>query len=491
MDESELDEVITEVQEGPETGAEADADKPKKRMFKGTEVTAGAPAHELKGKPFQPFWQTIKPTRDQWGTIPRQKLPPIGVIKEVHPSGYGAGSVNIVVANPRTQFSPYTYVVPRTQRLNLLTGRLGRQIMEEMVAYEKLNIGAHITWDYYTSGCDPEIFVVGGDGELMPAFAFLPSKKDPLIVAPGLSDGSTHAYWDGFQAEFDTAANTCCGHLSNSVQFGLKWVLDAARKKDPKAKLSIQNVFMVPAEQLANGAEEHVEFGCAPSFNAYGHSGDKTHGRLVPYRFAGGHIHLGNRGLTAMSTKKDIERIITAMDAIIGVASVSLFAKFDNPIRRKYYGLAGEYRMPSHGLEYRVLSNAWLMHPFIYNLVFDVARRAANVGRQGKLSGWTGTPEETCDIINNCDVAGARKVLERNKGQFLSLMRTIPSWLSKPGQAERMFQVFMEGAESVVRSPEDIAGNWALDSYWARNCGNSGATIYSAMQYLTKKGGMV
>src|ERR1019366_5440055 len=106
-----------------------------------------------------------------------------------------------------------------------------------------------------------------------------------------------------------------------------------------------------------------------------------------------------------MPTLETKINMVKAMDAIAGVACVALFAKYDNPIRRQYYGLPGEYRLPKHGLEYRALSNAWLIHPLIMNLVIDFARKAAIMGKEGLFSKWKATEQETIDCITNCDVA--------------------------------------------------------------------------------------
>jgi hypothetical protein len=211
--------------------------------------------------------------------------------------------------------------------------------------------------------------------------------------------------------------------------------------------------------------DEHVTFGCMPSLNVYGHKGLTAHGREVPFRSAGGHIHFG----IGPRTKKTTANIVKALDSILGVACVSLFAGYDNPSRRLMYGLAGEYRLPPHGLEYRVLSNAWMIHPLITNIVFDLSRKALKIGELGLLYRWVATEQETTECINKCDVALAREILQRNEKFFTEI-------LSAKGveDSKRMYNIFMQGLDSVVARPQDIASNWNLNSYWVTHCDGVG-----------------
>jgi hypothetical protein len=66
----------------------------------------------------------------------------------------------------------------------------------------------------------------------------------------------------------------------------------------------------------------------------------------VPFRTTGGHIHFG----IGKRDDETVSRMVKALDAIIGVACVSLFDGIDDPRRRRMYGLAGEYRLPEYGV---------------------------------------------------------------------------------------------------------------------------------------------
>jgi hypothetical protein len=214
-------------------------------------------------------------------------------------------------------------------------------------------------------------------------------------------------------------------------------------------------------EQTLEAKEEHIQFGCMPSFNAYGMKGLSIPGREVPFRPAGGHIHFG---VGKLSEARAIE-MVKGLDAILGVVCVSLFASFDDPRRRSLYGLAGEYRLPPHGLEYRVLSNAWLFHPLIMNLVFDLSRKALVFGDKGFLKFWKTSQEETIKVINSCDVKGARKIMELNKPVLRRVIASSYIGISEK-ELEVIYNIFYKGMESVVKDPTDIVGNWNLNGTW-------------------------
>lgn len=327
-------------------------------------------------------------------------------------------------------------------------------------------------------GSDPEMFVENSKGDLIPAFHFLGSKDIPNKTWNS-TYGNQTMYWDGYQAEFTTSPQSCLGHHVDSVHAGLKGLLIAARKHDPTARLSVKTTFDVPQDNLNNDKDEHVNFGCMPSLNAYGLEGLKVNGREVDYRSAGGHIHIGyNKG-----TEEETKRIVRAMDSILGVACVGLFANYDEPRRRRMYGLPGEYRLPAHGIEYRVLSNAWLFHPLIMNLVFDIARKSFVIGRNNLLLYWQAEEKETIDTIKFCDIDQAKIILERNKKVFMQILM---SCYHTDKAMENIFDAFKNGMDNIVSDPKDVGGNWNLDSEWRTHSDGVGKNVLYSKDILIK-----
>lgn len=314
------------------------------------------------------------------------------------------------------------------------------------------NLSQHLAYLGNQIGSDPEIFCEDQNGAIIPAFAFLGSKSEPNRQL-GM------AYWDGFQAEYDTTSNSCMQIHGDSLRGGLSNLHSKLMKFNKKAILSAKTVFDIPMELLKSAKKEHVAFGCRASFNAYGMKGLEAPGEEVTYRSAGGHIHFGINSDKIRNDKEGIVRMVKALDAVLGVACVSMCAKFDDPRRRQMYGLAGEYRLPPHGFEYRVLSNAWLFHPLIAHLVFDLARSATTFGYKDFMKHWECDEAETIRIINECDVKAARAVLKKNKKILLQIINT------RYGDMERtefVYDIFYHGMESALKNPTDIIGNWGL-----------------------------
>lgn len=342
-------------------------------------------------------------------------------------------------------------------------------------------------------GSDPEIFCEDEKGIVIPAFNFLSSKADKTTLTaignPSYSNaehGNKPLYWDGFQAEFETSAQHCLGWHVDSVHLGLRGLYEHLMKYNPKGKLSSRTVMYVTQDMLDNAAPEHVAFGCMPSKNAYGLGGLQSEGRDVLFRPAGGHIHFG----IGKHSDEYYTQIVKTLDAIIGVACVSLFQSFDNPERRKLYGLAGEYRTPPHGLEYRTLSNAWLTHPLIMNLVFDIARECVHLGMVGALSTvWNATEQETVECIMQSDVKKSQEILVRNKETMFNIFHKCYNINNNLEHKEFIFNIFMNGIQSIIKDPNNLVGNWNLENNgrnWVNHSDGHGKSVSSTTRKVNK-----
>lgn len=316
------------------------------------------------------------------------------------------------------------------------------------------------------TGWDPEIFVVRANGDLIPAFEFLPSKGEPLFIAktavdyrPGLQV-SSGAYWDGFQAEFSVIPGACHEYGFDRIRKGLRTVLNAAQKKFPDAKLTTKSVFKIPEAKMLGYSEEYVALGCDISLNAYGVDPFQIDNPFkLPYRMAGGHVHLGFR--EGPPSIQDAEVFVKYIDFLATIPSIGMFADVDDPIRRQYYGRAGEYRLPPHGLEYRTLSNAWLGHPAIGHVLMDLVRKGTgNIRQLFNIAEIGLTDDYIRDVINNSDVKAARAVFKDNIGIWGALHGRHYG----TGDSIKMFErAVMQGVESILPNFHDIKGNWKLD----------------------------
>ena len=300
-----------------------------------------------------------------------------------------------------------------------------------------------------STGTDPEIFVVRGEKRksLLPAWKFLPPQK--------LKVGNTidWCYRDGFAGEIGVRAEVCHGYLIDNIRGGLLRVETQAKKYDATAKLTIKNAFPIGKVLMSAGSDEEVALGCERSLNAYDDNPIlPVDGRTLPVRFAGGHVHLGIHHHD--ENPNYFPSVVKGIDSIAGVAAVALFASFDHPGRRRYYGRAGEYRLPNHGLEYRVLSNGWIISPEISHLVLNLVRGGAKIGAAG-LADKVAPEDSIRSIINECDVKAARKYVNERLDLFHSV-------LVADGTRTEAFKKAVEGGVEEFFPDDDIPKYWKL-----------------------------
>ena len=329
--------------------------------------------------------------------------------------------------------------------------------MEPSTAYKLANWSPNSNYYIGTSGCDPEFFAVDEGGDLIPAFQYLPPKLD--------GDGTPNlAYADGFAGEVTPYAVSCLQTLARGTQRLLVEANTSLHVKFPRAHLTLRNTFIVPPTLMEIASDEQVALGCMPSQNAYNLPPLLfENARLMLLRSAGGHIHFGLTSPPDGQRGAQIATAIRLLDAIVGVACVSLMERFDSPERRQFYGRAGEFRTPQHGLEYRVLSNAWLAHPYIFQLVFTLARRVASIGISEPFNFWEATESEVRETIDQSDVQRARKILMRNERMFFTLLNSL--WPSKRRRhAHATLAVFFDGMHTIIKEPDNLEKNWNLRS---------------------------
>jgi hypothetical protein len=378
--------------------------------------------------------------------------------------------------------------LPNDLELKVLTGLQGKAVLDKFNAYAIKHIADMPIYLSTIVGADPEFFVEDKKGKIIPAFEFLKASADPAVALSKVEGqnnyGGQKVYWDGFQAEFTVGANNCLGWVSDSIQASMRCLYKEAHKYNKNARLSTKTLIEVPLDVLANTKPEYVEFGCKPSLNVYNlKSGLDVPAREIPFRSSGGHIHFG----FGKQNPETVTRIVKALDAILAVGCVSLFARYDHPMRRRFYGLPGEYRLPAHGLEYRTLSNAWLFHPFLTNMVIDLARKVTNFGYNNYLHFWQAEEKETIATIMTCDVEQARKILDRNKEIMLALFKAS---YRGGNAAEVCFKAMRNGLETAIKDPTDIVGNWMLGdkvSKWIAHCAAPNLSV--ANSYVTLSAG--
>jgi hypothetical protein len=316
-------------------------------------------------------------------------------------------------------------------------------------SYTRLDIGDTLSKGLrYAIGGDPELFAIGARGRAIPAWEFLPSKT--LV---GRNDH--FPYWDGVQMEATLLPAVCHESLwMNTYAF----IQNAHRKLPKGARLAAVDVVDIPESLLQGASADHITLGCAASLNVYGDTQLlPLDGRELPIRFAGCHIHYG----TGPVAPNKVEAAIKNMDRLYGVLSVSLLDGLSDTRRRQFYGRAGEYRLPQHGIEYRVPSAATLRHPVIWYLSHDLARFAL---MQGIFGGgrvmFPSVPEdEIRRIINDLDVEAARAAMREDKKAVLWVIGQLYTDLS-PSYRAHVVRLLMEGAKAHLALDGELMATW-------------------------------
>jgi hypothetical protein len=226
----------------------------------------------------------------------------------------------------------------------------------------------------FTFGADPELFLVDDKGELVSAVGLIPgTKQEPHKVDKGA------VQVDGLAAEFNIDPASSFDEWNGNIVTVLKQLKAMLPKGygfriEPAVRFS-QSV-MDAQPDTANA------LGCDPDFNAWT-------GEVNPYpdtakdpllRTAAGHVHIGWTGDELMPVTDELHvghcrDLVKQLDWFLGAWSVQ---KDPDVTRRALYGKAGAFRPKPYGVEYRVLSNFWLVSKDLRRLVWNRLQSAVD-----------------------------------------------------------------------------------------------------------------
>ena len=222
-----------------------------------------------------------------------------------------------------------------------------------------------------TIGADPELFVTK-DGKFRSAHGLIPgTKENPHRV----NDGAVQV--DGMALEYNI--DPC----STADEFVAKnqSVLAQMQAMVPGYEFAIVPSCRFNGNHFRAQPEEAKELGCTPDYSAYTLKENPKPDNKTTMRTASGHIHIGfvpdGEKVDILSDEHMIRcaTLVKQLDAYLGLPS--LF--YDGDVhRRKMYGAAGAFRPKPYGVEYRVLSNAWLLSPERMRFVYNQTVQAVN-----------------------------------------------------------------------------------------------------------------
>jgi len=220
-----------------------------------------------------------------------------------------------------------------------------------------------------TVGSDPEFFFIR-DGEVVPSAEVLP-------------ENSRNVARDGFQGELHPAPSGC---RVSAGSFLARAIFNArGYAREVGAELSFEPGHIISDEVWKKASPEMKRFGCNPTLSAQEKNPHRVTGLRERFRAGAGHIHLGNTMLRTNRTDQELaERFVKTLDIVAGNTLVLIDRDPLNAVRRKNYGRAGEYRLKSYGLEYRVPSNFWLKHYALWSFASQLCRNAMAIVEQNR-----------------------------------------------------------------------------------------------------------
>lgn len=247
-------------------------------------------------------------------------------------------------------------------------------------------------------GSDPEVFLRDSStGNFASAHGVIPgNKQDPFEVPLGA------VQVDGMACEFNTTPASTRQEFINNVT-GVLSTMSEMIPQELELAVALPVAKFTP-EVYDVQPREAVELGCEPDYNAYtGVENPRPNANNdARMRTAAGHIHIGwtqNADFTSFEHMQTCRELTKLLDASLGVFSLSYDKDTE---RRALYGKAGAFRPKSYGLEYRVLSNAWLKSEDLIGQVYDMAITTVSAFLEGAFA-LPAFSERAQSIINNSD----------------------------------------------------------------------------------------
>lgn len=255
-------------------------------------------------------------------------------------------------------------------------------------------------------GADPELFLEK-DGEIVSAEGLIGGTKN---APKKISDAGHAIQEDNVMIEFNIPPSDSLENFTDNIQFVKDYLTTLANVQG--GVLNFSASAMLDPKYLQT--EQAKLFGCDPDLNVWQkrvNDPPRAGGNL---RTCGGHIHIGYDN----PTQEVSEKIIYAMDTILGLESINL-DKDDR--RREMYGKAGCFRFKDYGVEYRTLSNFWIQSEELIKWAYEKTVEAIALVNSGEIDAIVANNAKIETIINNNDKKGAVKML----GQIEKLLTKV------------------------------------------------------------------
>lgn len=219
-------------------------------------------------------------------------------------------------------------------------------------------------------GADPELFVYDTKNKaFLSAHDLLPgTKANPKKVPRGA------VQVDGLAAEFNITPAKSQREFIKNIAHVRNIIEMMVKKKNKDFRLVEKPSVMFDFEYFASLPFDVLLLGCDPDYNAYNMQPNMKPSTDLPLRTGSGHVHIGytkDRDIEDSNYVQSCAELVRGLD----FALISASKTWDTDTQRKtLYGHPGSFRPKKYGLEYRVLSNAWLAEEWSIKFVYDTAK---------------------------------------------------------------------------------------------------------------------
>lgn len=229
----------------------------------------------------------------------------------------------------------------------------------------------------FTFGADPELFVYSYDkGTVVSCHDMLPGTKADPYPVPG---GAVQV--DGTAAEFNVNPSTTFEEFNQNIDS----VLFALRKMLPSRHDLVSFASHCYEEEYFDTLPySAIELGCMPDYDAWtSKRNPKPKSKSArTLRTAAGHLHIGWERADGQPHNPrspefiaEANLIVQLMDWHVGAWSCTIDHDL---IRRTLYGKAGACRYKTYGVEYRTLSNFWVLSTDLRREVWNRMQQAVD-----------------------------------------------------------------------------------------------------------------
>lgn len=266
-----------------------------------------------------------------------------------------------------------------------------------------------------------EMFVVSPERDVtLPAHMFnFPLQEH---AAERVVSGSTgKVYRDGWAVELSTCHPDT--NIVSLINKGKLLMREAEYRIPAGLKFSLTPAMKVDLQQVKAVPPDLRVFGCKPSWNAYKgvEEGVFVDPNTHPFRCVGCHFHLS---LDPQEAKQHPEitfsrfphaQLAKLFDLYLALPLMWMFPSSALKERRRFYGLAGDYRLPqgenTSYIEYRSLQSEVWCHPLVAYYFYTTAR-AVWLNAPKLWERWDSGKEPLLrEVLNNVDMSKAQELM--------------------------------------------------------------------------------